>query len=101
MAGPSIIWDKTSGGTLSGIVWRDNVFCETKGRAIAWEGDYDKSIWDEFGNVYWHSQRPTLPTTGSTGSSIEMDPKFAKAPDNFTITARGLAGKGAPWPPSH
>ncbi|MFI5382355.1 MAG: hypothetical protein ACHRHE_23915, partial [Tepidisphaerales bacterium] len=42
-----IIWDKNSGGTFSRIVWQDNVFCETKGRAIAWSGDYDKTIWDE------------------------------------------------------
>jgi len=96
-----IIWDKNSGGTFSGIVWQDNVFCETKGSAIAWSGDYDKTIWDEQGNVYWHSQRPTQPTTGSTGSSVEMDPKFAGAPDNFTITAPALVGKGAKWPPSH
>ncbi len=73
---------------------------ETKGRAITWKGDYDKSVWDEYGNVYWHSPRPTQPTTGSTGSSVEMDPKFARIPDNFTITAPALAGKGAKWPPN-
>jgi hypothetical protein len=95
------IWDNNSGGTFSGIVWRDNVFCETKGRAIAWKGDYDKSIWDESGNVFWHSQRPAQPTTGSTGSSVEADPKFAGPPDNFTITEPALAGKGAPWPVGH
>ena len=94
-----IIWDKNSGGTLSGIVWRDNVFYETKGRAITWNGDYHKSIWDEYDNVYWHSRRPTQPTTGSSGSSVEMDPKFAELPKNFAITAPALAGKGAKWPP--
>ncbi len=96
-----IIWDKNSGGTFSRVVWQDNVFCETKGRAIAWNGDYDKTIWDEHGNVYWHSQRPTQPTTGSNGSSVEMDPKFAGVPDNFTITAPALVGKGAKWPTGH
>ena len=94
-----VIWDKNSGGTFRGIVWQDNVFCETKGRAIGWIGDYDKTIWDEYGNVYWRSPRPTQPTTGSTGSSVEMDPKFARVPDNFTITAPALVGKGAKWPP--
>ena len=94
-----IIWDKNSGGTFSGIVWQDNVFYATRGRAISWSGDYDRSIWDESDNVYWSSPRPTQPTTGSTGSSIEMDPKFAGIPDNFTITAPTLVGKGAKWPP--
>lgn len=93
-----IIWDKNSGGTFSRVVWQDNVFCETKGRAIEWNGDYDKTIWDEYGNVYWHSQRPPQPTTGSNGSSVEMDPKFAGMPDNFTITAPALVGEGAKWP---
>jgi hypothetical protein len=92
------IWDKNSAGTFSGIVWRDNIFCDTKGRAISWVGDYDKAMWDESGNVYWHSQRPTQPTTGSTGSSIDVDPKFAKVPEDFTATASGAAGKGAKWP---
>jgi hypothetical protein len=96
-----IIWDKSKGGTLSGIVWQDNVFYETKGRTIEWRGDYEKTIWDEYGNVYWHSQRPSEPTTGSTGSSVEMDPKFARVPDDFTITAPSLIGKGAKWPPGH
>lgn len=94
-----IIWDKNSGGTFSRIVWRNNVFCETAGRAIAWKDDYDKSIWDEDGNVYWRSPRPTQPTTGSTGSSVEMDPKFANVPDNFMVTTPALVGKGAQWPP--
>lgn len=97
----AIIWDKNSSGTFSGIVWRDNIFYGTKGRSISWNGDYDKSIWDEYDNVFWHSQRPTQPTTGSTGSSVEMDPKFAGLPDNFTVTAPSLAGKGAPWPAGH
>ncbi|MCX7826332.1 MAG: hypothetical protein N2689_12355 [Verrucomicrobiae bacterium] len=96
-----VIWDRNSGGTFSGIVWRDNVFCETRGRAISWQGDYDKTIWDEDGNVFWRSQRPAQPTTGSAGSSVEMDPKFAGLPDNFTITNPALAGKGAKWPPGH
>ncbi len=94
-----IIWDKNSGGTFSGIVWPDNVFYKTKGRAITWNGDYDKAIWDEYGNVYWQSQRPSQPTTGSTGSSVTMDPRFAGPPDNFTIKEPALAGKGAKWPP--
>jgi len=96
-----IIWDKNSGGSFSGIVWRDNVFCETHGRAITWQGDYDKTIWDEDGNVFWHSPRPTQPTTGSTGSSVERDPQFAGVPDNFTVTAPGFIGKGAKWPTGH
>jgi hypothetical protein len=64
-------------------------------------GDYDKSIWDEDGNVFWRSRRPLQPTTGSTGSSVEMDPKFLNVPENFTITNGALAGKGAKWPPYH
>jgi len=70
-------------------------------RAITWNGDYDKTIWDEYGSVYWHSQRPTQPTTGSTGSSLEMDPKFAQVPENYTITASAIVSKGAKWPPSN
>lgn len=80
-----IIWDKNSGGTLTGIVWQDNVFYATKGRPITWSGDYDRSIWDESGNVYWSSPRPTQPTTGSTGSSVEMDPTFAAVPDSLSF----------------
>ncbi|MFI5380511.1 MAG: hypothetical protein ACHRHE_14535, partial [Tepidisphaerales bacterium] len=74
------------------------VFYATKGRAITWSGAYDKSTWDEYDNVYWQSLRPIQPTTGSTGSSVEMDPKFANVPDDFTITTAALAGKGAKWP---
>jgi hypothetical protein len=97
----AIIWDNSQGGTFSNIVFQDNIFCKTRGSAIAWRGPYDKSMWDEYGNVYWNSQRPSEPTTGSTGSSVQMDPKFAGVPDDFTISAPGLAGKGAKWPPRH
>lgn len=93
-----IIWDTNSAGTFSEIVWQDNVFCATKGRAITWGGAYDKTIWDEYDNVYWQSRRPTQATSGSTGSSVEMDPKFVSVPDNFTVTAAPLVGKGAKWP---
>lgn len=93
------IWDKNSGGTFSGIVWQDNVFCDTKGQSITWKGDYDKGMWDETGNVYWHSKRPSQPTTGSSGASLQADPRFAHVPDNFAVTAPALLNKGAHWPP--
>jgi hypothetical protein len=89
------IWDPTSGGSLSNIVWRNNIFHTVNGNAIADELSY---AWDEYANNFFHTSRPAGTTGYFDGSSISLDPQLAKPPADFTVLESTLVSMGAPWP---
>lgn len=92
------IWDATSGGTISNVVWRRNVFHTINGISIHTDAQLDP-LWDEYENVFFAASPPTGTTGATTGSSVTLDPNLADPPANFTVQAAAAAGKGAPWPP--
>jgi hypothetical protein len=72
---------------------RNNIFHTTSGAAISTLGP----AWDETYSIFFKSVRPTG-TTGASGTSLSIDPRFANPPIDFTIQEPSASGKGAPWP---
>ena len=92
------IWDASSGGSISNVVWRRNVFHTINGVAIDTTAQLDP-LWDEFENVFFAAARPAGTTGAATGSSVNLDPRLANPPTAFTVQEPAAAGRGAPWPP--
>ena len=104
------IWDASTGGPFSNIVWRHNIFHTVNGSAIASGSGVPKTVWDETENIFWQTQRPSG-TTGAAGTSQSLDPRFVNPPKSqsldprfvnpptdFTAQNPAAAGIGAPWP---
>ena len=92
----SFIWDNSSGGVISNVLWRNNIFHTTSGAAISTSSTLDP-VWDETYNIFFKSIRPTG-TTGDSGTSLSIDPRFVNPPLDFTIQEPSASGKGATWP---
>ena len=91
------IWDNSSGGVISNVLWRNNIFHTAGGTAIATNSTLD-SVWDETQNIFFESVPPTH-KTGTSGSSLSIDPEFVNPPLDFTVQKPSDLGRGAPWPP--
>ena len=92
----SFIWDDTSGSPLINILWQKNIWHTTNGSAINSSSSLDPA-WDETSNIFFRTIRPTG-TTGASGTSLAIDPKFVNAPLDFRVQEPSATGKGAPWP---
>jgi hypothetical protein len=90
------IWDNSSGGVISNVLWRNNIFHTTGGAAIS-TSSHSHPVWDETYNIFFKSVRPT-DKTGVSGTSLSIDPRFVNPPLDFTVQKPSAYGKGAPWP---
>jgi hypothetical protein len=90
------IWDASTGGAVSNVMWRHNIFHTVNGTTIASDGVID-SYWDETDNVFWQASRPSG-TSGAGGTSRTLDPQFVNPGTDFTVQEPNAAGYGAPWP---
>jgi hypothetical protein len=89
------IWDPNSSGSLSNIVWRNNIFYAVNGDSIA---DELRFAWDEYANDFYQSSAPTGTTGASAQSSITRDPRLADPPADFSVSEPRATSMGAPWP---
>jgi hypothetical protein len=90
----AFIWDTSTGGIISNILWRRNIFHTTAGAAINAPSQLHDA-WDETDNIFWQSQRPSG-TIGAGGTSRTMNPLIS--PPNFAPQEPSAGGYGAPWP---
>jgi hypothetical protein len=88
-------WDHSTGGPLSNIIWKNNIFMNISGDSIRNEVT---NAWDEFGNVFYNAAKPTGTTGSSNGTSFTANPNFVSPLTNWTVQNTAVQGKGAPWP---
>ncbi|RPH61344.1 MAG: right-handed parallel beta-helix repeat-containing protein [Acidobacteria bacterium] len=89
------IWDSSSDGSISNVVWRSNLFHTIHGEAIESPVPY---AWDEYANGFYQTSRPSSTTGYATGSSVTLDPRLADLPADFTVLEPAMMSMGAPWP---
>jgi hypothetical protein len=91
----AFIWDATSGGPLSNILWRRNIFHTANGAAINAPPELN-AAWDETDNIFYQTSPPSG-TTGAGGTSRTINP-LINPPSNFAPQEPTAGGIGAPWP---
>ena len=89
------IWDSSADGSISNVLWRNNIFHTINGDAIA---KLETDAWDEYANDFYRTSPPSSTTGYASGSSITLDPRLAAPPDDFTFLEPAVTSMGAPWP---